>query len=886
MHAGFTLIELMISIGVMGVISTVVVTLLSPKTLLTKVQDAKRLSAVSSLERGFTQYQIDKSSLPGNGQIPEHVQNAKKICREGITTDPACINVDSILPYLPTIPVDPAEPCANYTGYVVYTETSRVHAVSQYMGESGAPSTTCGPVVVPVLSSLASSNLTGTAATITWVTDVAANSTVEYGLTTSYGSASATDPSFVTNHSVRLTGMTTATLYHYRAKSNAGGSDGLSSDGTFTTSTVSYPVISSVASSGITSTTATITWTTNQQADSQVQYGLTISYTDLTNVDPAWVTSHSVTLTGLTPSTTYHYRARSANSSSLLTNGSDMTFTTSAGPDVTPPVLSSITSSGITDTDATITWTTDELADTQVDYGTSIFYGSTTTLADTSPMVTSHSQGLSGLTASTTYHYRVKSKDAAGNLTTSGDNTFTTGAGGPPDTTAPVLSNVRVSATGATTMTVDWDTDEGSDTQIEYGPTVSYGSTTTLADTSPMVTTHTQDITGLSSLTTYHYRVKSKDAAANLATSGDFILTSAGSYLALDSTGSVGTYSSIAIGSDGFPVISYYDATGTNLKFIKCGNADCSSGNITRQLDTPIGGIGSYTSIIVPADGLPFIAYYASSGGDLKTIKCGDASCSTTTITLADNGGTNNVGQYTSVALANDGYPMIAYYDVTALDLKYLKCGNAACNSGNTIVSLDSANSVGSYASIAKGADGFPVISYSDSVNADLKVIKCGDVLCSTGNAITAVDTVNSVGYYLSIVVPADGLPFIVEYTSSGGDTKVVKCGNAACSSGNTLTVVDSVGTTGSFASVALAADGLPMLSYYDTTNTNLKYLKCGNAACTSGNTTKTLDVKDITGQYTAIARGADGFPVITYYDATAADLNFLKCTDAVCTQP
>ena len=55
-------------------------------------------------------------------------------------------------------------------------------------------------------------------------------------------------------------------------------------------------------------------------------------------------------------------------------------------------------------------------------------------------MVTSHSASLSGLAANTLYHYRVKSRDAAGNLATSGDFTFTTAAA--PDTTAPVISGV------------------------------------------------------------------------------------------------------------------------------------------------------------------------------------------------------------------------------------------------------------------------------------------------------------------------------------------------------------------------------------------------------------------------------------------------------------
>ncbi|MGZ6249219.1 MAG: hypothetical protein ACXWMC_06365 [Syntrophales bacterium] len=163
----------------------------------------------------------------------------------------------------------------------------------------------------------------------------------------------------------------------------------------------------------------------------------------------------------------------------------------SGAPDTIPPTISSVSASSITQNSATITWTTNEASDSQVEYGLTTSYGSSTTL-DTS-MVTSHSQGLSwvfcanegqlcsftgtknvrygangvyvsktltdgtmcdnsvfgdplpnvvkqcyisGLLASQLYHYRVKSKDAAGNLATSGDYTFTTAGGdtGPPAT--------------------------------------------------------------------------------------------------------------------------------------------------------------------------------------------------------------------------------------------------------------------------------------------------------------------------------------------------------------------------------------------------------------------------------------------------------------------
>jgi hypothetical protein len=73
---------------------------------------------------------------------------------------------------------------------------------------------------------------------------------------------------------------------------------------------------------------------------------------------------------------------------------------------------------------ATIGWTTNEPATTQVEYGTTAAYGSAT--AVNTALGTAHSQPLSGLTAGTLYHYRVKSTDASGNTAVSGDLTFST----------------------------------------------------------------------------------------------------------------------------------------------------------------------------------------------------------------------------------------------------------------------------------------------------------------------------------------------------------------------------------------------------------------------------------------------------------------------------
>jgi hypothetical protein len=103
--------------------------------------------------------------------------------------------------------------------------------------------------------------------------------------------------------------------------------------------------------------------------------------------------------------------------------GSDVTVTVT-----NPPQFSAVAASNVQSTTATISWTTDKPSTSKVDYGTTTAYGKSTTLDGT--LVTSHVQGLSGLTANTTYHYRVDSTDAAGIAGSSGDFTFTTSGAG------------------------------------------------------------------------------------------------------------------------------------------------------------------------------------------------------------------------------------------------------------------------------------------------------------------------------------------------------------------------------------------------------------------------------------------------------------------------
>jgi hypothetical protein len=118
------------------------------------------------------------------------------------------------------------------------------------------------------------------------------------------------------------------------------------------------------------------------------------------------------------------------------TSGNQQTTALSVTSDNSPPIISAVASSGITGSGATISWTTSEPADSQVEYGQTAAYGSAGVLA--AALVTSHTQALTGLLSQTGYHYRARSDDALGNLAFSDDLQFITVGGLSVSITSPV----------------------------------------------------------------------------------------------------------------------------------------------------------------------------------------------------------------------------------------------------------------------------------------------------------------------------------------------------------------------------------------------------------------------------------------------------------------
>ncbi len=112
---------------------------------------------------------------------------------------------------------------------------------------------------------------------------------------------------------------------------DSGGTDRVtcSGDTSITVNSSGPPSITSLSASALT-TSANIIWTTDKASDSVVDYGYTSSYGQEKS-NSAQVTSHNITLTGLTPGHEYHYQVTSTDSLGQSVSSSDGTFFTASG---------------------------------------------------------------------------------------------------------------------------------------------------------------------------------------------------------------------------------------------------------------------------------------------------------------------------------------------------------------------------------------------------------------------------------------------------------------------------------------------------------------------------------------------------------------------------
>ena len=343
------------------------------------------------------------------------------------------------------------------------------------------------------------------------------------------------------------------------------------------------------------------------------------------------------------------------------------------------------------------------------------------------------------------------------------------------------------------------------------------------------------------------------------------------------SAGNVGQDSAVTIGTDGLPLISYRDTTNANLNVAHCNDLNCSTASLAT-LDSG-GDVGSFTSITIGGDHLGLIAYKDNTNLNLKVAHCNDTACTTAGLTTIDL--TGDVGSYTSIATGSDGFGLISYYDLTNGNLKVAHCTNAECTTFGVTPVL-SADNVGLFTDITVvGVPALGIISYYDASLGDLLIAHCTDTAC-TSVGVNRLDSSDDVGKYTSITRTGHGNALISYYDETNDNLKVAQCNNQACSVAPTISILDQVGSVGSYTSIATGVDGLGLISYIDNTYQDLKIAHCNNIDCTSA-TSSVLQTIGHNIEDTSIAIGSDGLGVISYHYSTFMDLMVAHCSNELC---
>jgi hypothetical protein len=375
-------------------------------------------------------------------------------------------------------------------------------------------------LVTAVVTTNAATVITSSSATLNGTVDPNGLTTsvlFEYGITTNYQHTTANrnySGSTTQNVNANISGLTPNTTYHFRIVGFNSRGFHFGSDRTFRTfSPTGPPVVATGAATNVASFSASLNGSVYPHGLSTTvyfQYGTNTGYGFATAPQTKTGNTYqsvSANISGLSASTTYHFRIVTSNSAGTR-YGSDKTFTTLSPTG--PPVVTTNPATFVAGFSATLNGSVDSHALTtsvHFQYGTTTSYGLTTAPQSRSGNAYLNiSANISSLSANTVYHFRIVATNSAG-TTYGSDRTFRTlTATGPPVVTTNPATNVTSSSAklngsldphGLTTSA-----------SFQYGTTTSYGHTTAMqTQTGNTFQNIAANISGLSTHTTYHFRI-------------------------------------------------------------------------------------------------------------------------------------------------------------------------------------------------------------------------------------------------------------------------------------------------------------------------------------------------------------------------------------------
>jgi chitodextrinase len=377
---------------------------------------------------------------------------------------------------------------------------------------------------VPEISGVALVEISGESATITWTTQEKANSLIAYQIENGFmrvaGDYNALSDvaNFTTNHSVTLNELVPATKYSFLAISyDLAGNIGKSEISTFSTKEPSS--LSSVKVVSTALGAVTVTWRTATETNSIVDYGLTETY-GKTKQDQAKVKEHEVSINGLVPGETYHFRVRGFDNEKNIFASSDIEFQPKS-----PPKISGFRIDSISEHEATVVFETNVSTDVLIAY-TDTKKSENSGVQGRPGYVSKHQIVLKDLNPGTEYSINVKVRDENGNETEEHFSNFET----TKDENPPKIDNVKTESAltqnDKVQSIIKWTTDEPAKSTLRYHESFDEKNEKEITVSETLTRTHIAVLTAFKPGGVYHIKVKAKDGSENDQTSQEYsILT-------------------------------------------------------------------------------------------------------------------------------------------------------------------------------------------------------------------------------------------------------------------------------------------------------------------------------------------------------------------------
>lgn len=174
LRPGFTLLELLVVMGILGTLTSVTMTAVNPIKQLKSANDAKRLALATQLQKISSQYVVTGGTYPFDKAVPQGKANAMYICRNNFSPA-SCLNMADAVPNSAScIPYETWPGEEQYIGYKAYTDNSLLTIESTHIGQPGADKTGCDRLPRPVAywnfeegASLQATDITGRGHTAT-----------------------------------------------------------------------------------------------------------------------------------------------------------------------------------------------------------------------------------------------------------------------------------------------------------------------------------------------------------------------------------------------------------------------------------------------------------------------------------------------------------------------------------------------------------------------------------------------------------------------------------------------------------------------------------------------------------------------------------------------